>query len=79
MFREIVIVLAALAVFTRGLRERGCRCLRAYGLGWPRRWGRGRYSPDTHARSASCLQRSERDRTRGGHWGAYYGPMIVHP
>jgi hypothetical protein len=36
--------------FQRGTdRERGSPCLRTYGLGWPRRRGRGRYRPDTRA------------------------------
>ncbi len=73
MFRKIVIVLAATAVD----RERGCPCLRTYGLGWLGDGGADAIVP-TPARDQHPprLHRSERRYAPWGHWGAYYGPMI---
>jgi len=81
MFRKIVIVLAATAVFSGGLTANAVTLASAH-TGWD---GLGDGGADvivpTPARDQHPprLQRSERRYDPWGHWGAYYGPMIAHP
>jgi hypothetical protein len=81
MFRKIVIVLAATAVFSGGLTANAVTLASAH-TGWD---GLGDGGADaivpTPARDQHPprLQRSERRYDPWGHWGAYYDPMIPHP
>ena len=76
MFRKIVIVLAATAVFSGGLTANAVA--RATGhTGWD-----GLGDGSAHAivpTLARKQQPSERRYDPWGHWGAYDGPMIPHP
>jgi hypothetical protein len=79
MFRKIVIVLAATAVFSGGLTANAVALASAH-TGWD---GLGDGGADvivpTPARNQHPprLQRSERRYDPWGHWGAYY--VIAHP
>ena len=76
MFRKIVIVLAATAVFSGGLTANAVA--RATGhTGWD-----GLGDGGAHAivpKLARKQQPSERRYDPWGHWGAYHSPMIANP
>ena len=81
MFRKIVIVLAATAVFSGGLTANAVALASAH-TGWDGLGDGGAYAiVPTPARDQNPprLQRSERRYDPWGPWGAYYGPMIPHP